>query len=68
MQSIPLTEFVASVGQLKAAAALRMSQGGISKAIKAEREVYVTALPDGTFMAQELKPFPGQVPLRKSAA
>lgn len=64
MQSTPLTEFVASVGQIRAAAALRMSQGGISKALKAEREVYVTQLDDGTYKAHELKPFPSQ----KSAA
>lgn len=64
MQSIPLSEFVASVGQIKAAAALRMSQGGISKALKAAREVYVTQLTDGSYSAHELKPFPSQ----KSAA
>lgn len=64
MQSIPLTEFVDSVGQIKAAAALRMSQGGISKALKAAREVYVTQLGDGSYSAHELKPFPSQ----KSAA
>jgi len=68
MQSIPLNEFVATVGQIKAAAALRMSQGGISKALKAERQVYVTELPDGTYQGQELKPFPAQSSLRKSAA
>jgi hypothetical protein len=60
MHSIPLTEFVASVGQIKAAAALRMSQGGISKALKAAREVYVTELADGSYSAHELKPFPSQ--------
>ena len=68
MQSVPLSEFVASVGQIKAAAALRMSQGGISKALKAEREVYVTELSDGTYKAQELKPFPAQQALKQSLA
>ncbi len=60
MQRTPLKEFVAQVGQIKAAAALRMSQGGISKALRADREVYVTELADGSFEAQELKPFPAQ--------
>lgn len=64
MQGIPLTQFVEGVGQIKAAAALRMSQGGISKALKAERQVYVTQLEDGSYSAHELKPFPSQ----KSAA
>ncbi|CAH0235875.1 hypothetical protein SRABI130_02864 [Pseudomonas sp. Bi130] len=58
MQRTPLKEFVAKVGQIKAAAALRMSQGGISKALRADREVYVTERADGSFEAQELKPFP----------
>jgi len=58
MHSIPLTEFVASVGQIKAAAALRMSQGGISKALKAAREVYVTELADGSYSAMSSSLFP----------
>ncbi|MCY1259033.1 Cro [compost metagenome] len=60
MQRIPLKDFVTKVGQLKAASALRMSQGGISKALKAGREVYVTVFDDGRFEAEEVKPFPGQ--------
>jgi hypothetical protein len=67
MQGIPLTEFVASVGQIKAAAALRMSQGGISKALKAERDVYVTQLDDGSYKAHEMKPFPAHQALRKAS-
>ena len=66
MQRTPLKEFVARVGQIKAAAALRMSQGGISKALRADREVYVTERSDGSFEAQELKPFPAHH--RQSAA
>ncbi|MBV7565582.1 Cro [compost metagenome] len=61
MQRIPLKDFVTKVGQLKAASALRMSQGGISKALKAGREVYVTVFDDGRFEAEEVKPFPGQL-------
>lgn len=60
MQRISLKDFVTKVGQLKAATALRMSQGGISKALKAGREVYVTEFDDGSFEAEEVKPFPAQ--------
>lgn len=61
MQRTSLKDFVTKVGQLKAATALRMSQGGISKALKADRVVYVTELDDGSFEAEEVKPFPAQI-------
>ncbi|WP_051414889.1 Cro/CI family transcriptional regulator [Pseudomonas sp. QTF5] len=62
MQRIPLKEFVEKVGQMRAAAALGLTQGGISKAISADRAVYVIELSNGSFRAEEIKPFPGQVP------
>lgn len=60
MQRTTLKEFVAEVGQLKAANALRMTQGGISKALRVEREVYVIDLGGGRYRAEEVKPFPAQ--------
>jgi hypothetical protein len=61
MQRTPLKEFVTKVGQIKAASALGLTQGGISKAIRADRVVYVIELEDGSFKAEEIKPFPGQI-------
>lgn len=58
MQRNSLREFVAKVGQMKAAHALRMTQGGISKALRLEREVYVIDLGGGRYRAEEIKPFP----------
>ncbi|PHN32122.1 Cro/CI family transcriptional regulator [Pseudomonas sp. ICMP 460] len=60
MQRTPLKEFVTRVGQIKAAEELGMTQGGISKALRAGREVYVIDLGNGKFKAEEIKPFPGQ--------
>lgn len=60
MQRTSLKEFVSEVGQLKAAQALRMTQGAISKALRVEREVYVISLGGGEYRAEEIKPFPAQ--------
>ena len=43
---------------------LGCTQGGLSKAIRVGRNVYVTVFDDGTVSAQEQRPFPSQ----KSAA
>ena len=61
MQRTTLKEFVAEVGQLKAANALHMTQGGISKALRVEREVYVIDLGEGRYRAEEVKPFSAQL-------
>ncbi len=61
MQRTPLKEFVKRVGQIKAAEELGMTQGGISKALRAGREVYVIEQGNGKYKAEEIKPFPGQV-------
>ena len=60
MQRTTLKEFVAEVGQLRAAHALHMTQGAISKALRVEREVYVISLGCGRYRAEEVKPFPAQ--------
>ena len=61
MQRTSLKEFVSEVGQLKAAQALCMTQGAISKALRVEREVYVISLGVGKYRAEEIKPFPAQI-------
>lgn len=68
MKQIPLTELVATKGQAFAAKSLRVSPAAISKAISAERNISVICNEDGTFEAQELKPFPAQVTPKKNAA
>jgi hypothetical protein len=68
MKQIPLTELVATKGQAFAAKALGVSPAAISKAIAAERNISVTCNRDGTFEAHELKSFPAQTALKKSAA
>lgn len=64
MRQIPLTEFAEKHGHTKAAKLLDMTQGGLSKAIRAGRDVTVTCHDDGSFSAREQRPFPSQ----KSAA
>lgn len=66
MSRVSLTEFATKLGQQKAAAALGMTQGSLSKALGAGREIYVTEHSDGTFTAQEHRPFPSQQ--KRSAA
>ncbi|MEE5149076.1 Cro/CI family transcriptional regulator [Pseudomonas alliivorans] len=68
MNRIPLTEFVENHGQDKAAQYLGLSQGGISKALRADRQVFVLILADGAYRAEEIKPFPAQAMRKKSAA
>lgn len=64
MRRIPLSEFAKEHGHTKAAQILGCTQGGLSKAIRVGRDVYVTIDKDGTVTAQEQRPFPSQ----KSAA
>lgn len=58
MHQQTLTEFVASKGQVMAASLLRMTQPGLSKALRSGRSIYVTELPDGSYEATEVRPFP----------
>lgn len=64
MRRIPLSEFAKEHGHTRAAQMLGCTQGGLSKAIRVGRVVYVTVDEDGTVTAQEQRPFPSQ----KSAA
>lgn len=68
MSRITLNQFAISKGQTRAAQLLGMTQGALNKALRVGRDIYVTESPDGTFQAEEVRPFPSQTPLKKSAA
>ena len=58
MKKITLAAFVKDVGQTAAANALGVSPPAISKALSRKRLIDVTEHADGSFTAQEIKPFP----------
>ncbi len=60
MNRIHLFDYAAEHGQIKAAKALGITQGALSKALRAGREIIVTVHPDGSCEAHELRPFPSQ--------
>jgi hypothetical protein len=55
-----LEEFASTRGQTNAANLLGMSQGSLNKALQVGRDVFVTEHADGSFSAEELRPFPVQ--------
>ena len=60
MSRIPLPQFTETNGQTKTAALLGMTQGALSKALRAGRDVHVIERPDGSYAAEEIRPFPSQ--------
>ena len=60
MRRITLSEFASEHRQTKAAKLLGLTQGALNKALNAGRDIYVTEHDDGTFTAEELRPFPSQ--------
>lgn len=60
MNRISLNDFVADVGQQRAAEQLGVTQGAISKAIRTGRMIFVEVIGDQKFKAEEVKPFPSQ--------
>lgn len=60
MKQIPLLDLVAEKGQAAVAKALGVSPPAIAKAINADRLIIVTIHKDGSYEAQELRPFPSQ--------
>ncbi|MGP3790310.1 Cro/CI family transcriptional regulator [Pseudomonas sp. B392_1p] len=60
MNQIQLPELVAQKGQAAVAEALGVTPAAIHKAIRAGRQIIVTAHDDGTYTAEELRPFPSQ--------
>lgn len=68
MNRVHIKEFANQIGQTEAAILLGMTQGGLSKAIRVGRDIYVTKQVDGTYTAEEVRPFPSQSITKKSAA
>jgi DNA-binding transcriptional regulator YdaS (Cro superfamily) len=60
MKEIPLDAFVADKGQSEASRLLGVTPPAISKALSAERKITVFEHEDGSFTAEELRPFPSQ--------
>lgn len=60
MNETPLDQFVNEKGQSEAARLLRVTAPAIHKALTAKRDIRVVEQPDGTFVAQETRPFPSQ--------
>ena len=60
MRQITLSQFATEKGQTKAGNLLGMTQSSVNKALQAGRDVFVTEHADGSFTAEELRPFPVQ--------
>ena len=60
MSSVQLRDFAKERGQPEAAMLLGLTQGALSKAIRVGRNVVVTCESDGTFSAEERRPFPAR--------
>ncbi|WP_349016308.1 Cro/CI family transcriptional regulator [Pseudomonas sp. PS01303] len=60
MSSIQLKDFARERGQPEAAMLLGVTQGALSKAIRVGRNISVIPKPDGTFTAEETRPFPSR--------
>lgn len=68
MSRTTLHEFARQYGQTKAAALLGMTQSSLNKALRVGRDIYVTKHIEGTYSAEEIRPFPCQVQPKKSDA
>ncbi|MFP3678495.1 Cro/CI family transcriptional regulator [Pseudomonas sp. SIMBA_041] len=60
MRQLTLSQFATEKGQTKAGNLLGMTQSSINKALQVGREVFVTEHADGSYTAEELRPFPVQ--------
>lgn len=67
MKRIPLSEFSEKHGQTEAAKLLGLTQGALSKALRVGRSVHVLAHDDGSYTAEEHRPFPSQPQIKQSA-
>lgn len=68
MKKTPLPELVERMGQSAVAKGLGVSAPAISKALKAAREILVIEHEDGKLTAEEVRPFPCQLPVQRTAA
>ncbi len=60
MSTLHLKEFAKKRGQPEAAILLGLTQGALSKAIRVGRLILVTEQADGSFTAEERRPFPAR--------
>ncbi|MVV51899.1 Cro/Cl family transcriptional regulator [Pseudomonas sp. PB120] len=60
MEKISLEDLVVRLGQATVARALGVKPASIAKAIRTRRNIVVTVAEDGSFEAQETRPFPSQ--------
>lgn len=60
MSTFHLRDFAKERGQPEAASLLGLTQGALSKAIRVGRNVIVTHEADGSFTAEERRPFPAR--------
>lgn len=58
MKRFSLAEFVHKHGQPKTAEIFGIKQSAISKALRLKRKITIIELTDGTFKAEEVRPFP----------
>ncbi len=67
MSTLHLRDFAKDRGQPEAASLLGLTQGALSKAIRVGRNIIVTPEADGTFTAEERRPFPARPELKNRA-
>ena len=67
MQRTHLSDFCKKHGQTATAHKLSMTQGALSKALRLDRHVFVIEHSDGTFTAEEVKPFPSPAQAKRSS-
>lgn len=58
MNQIPLSELAAQIGQAAVAEAFGVTPAAVHKAIRLGRQIIVSVHEDGSYTAQELRPFP----------
>jgi predicted transcriptional regulator len=60
MKKTSLPELVERIGQAAVAKALGVSSPAISKALRIQRDIQVLEHRDGTYTAEEIRPFPSR--------
>ena len=58
MNQISLSELAAQIGQAAVAEAFGVTPAAVHKAIRLNRQIVVSVHEDGSYTAQELRPFP----------
>ncbi|MCS3472475.1 hypothetical protein M2401_006239 [Pseudomonas sp. JUb42] len=62
MNQIQLPDLVAKIGQATVAEAFGITPAAVHKAVRSGRNIIVTVHEDGSYSAQELRPFPHHKP------